>query len=131
MQPLTPERIAQSNLADLLIECPLLESALLEAGIEFDPDERTTLAEKLAQWSALRRQSNSQTFPPCPQWLHRKSAFASSETAGFANVLRHCGQRGGLRLPPCTNCGEPNMPLMRITVASSFSPNVTCGEQPR
>jgi len=57
MQPLTPERIAQSNLADLLIECPLLESALLEAGIEFDPDERTTLAEKLAQWSALRGQA--------------------------------------------------------------------------
>lgn len=57
MQPLTQERIAQLSLAALLIECPLLESVLLEAGIEFDPDERTTLAEKLAQWSALRQQS--------------------------------------------------------------------------
>ena len=57
MQPLTPERIAQASLADLLLECPLLESALLEAGIEFDPDEQTTLAEKLTQWAELRQQS--------------------------------------------------------------------------
>lgn len=57
MQPLSPEQLHHSSLAALLIEYPLLESVLLEAGIEFDPDERTTLVEKLAQWSALRRQS--------------------------------------------------------------------------
>mgnify|MGYP001417909573 CR=1 FL=1 len=57
MQPLTPEHLAQTSLAVLLIDYPLLESALLEVGIEFDPDEETTLAAKLAQWAALRGQS--------------------------------------------------------------------------
>jgi ABC-type lipoprotein export system ATPase subunit len=61
VQPLTPERLTQTHLATLLVEYPLLESALLEAGIEFDPDETATLGSKLDQWASLRQQS-AETF---------------------------------------------------------------------
>ncbi|MBM9616813.1 ATP-binding cassette domain-containing protein [Desulfobulbus rhabdoformis] len=57
MQQLTPEILAQTSLATLLVEYPLLESALLEVGIEFDPDEEATLGSKLEQWASLRQQS--------------------------------------------------------------------------
>nr|WP_320011520.1 ATP-binding cassette domain-containing protein [uncultured Desulfobulbus sp.] len=57
MQQLTPEILAQTSLATLLVEYPLLESALLEVGIEFDPDEEATLGSKLSQWASLREQS--------------------------------------------------------------------------
>jgi len=55
--PLTPEILAQTSLATLLTDYPLLESALLEVGIEFDPDEESTLGFKLEQWANLRQQS--------------------------------------------------------------------------
>ena len=54
MQPLTQEILTKANLATLLTDYPLLESALLEAGIEVDPAEEVTLPYKLAQWSELR-----------------------------------------------------------------------------
>jgi ABC-type lipoprotein export system ATPase subunit len=57
VQPLTQEKLTQTSLAVLLADYPLLESVLLEQGIEFDPAEETTLAAKLAQWSALRNHS--------------------------------------------------------------------------
>ncbi len=57
MQPLDRERLHRHSLADLLIEYPLLESALLEAGIEFDPDEQTTLPAHLARWAEVHGQS--------------------------------------------------------------------------
>ncbi|MDD2463037.1 MAG: ATP-binding cassette domain-containing protein [Desulfobulbus sp.] len=57
MQQLNPEILAQTSLATLLIDYPLLESALLEVGIEFDPDEASTLGCKLEQWASLRGQS--------------------------------------------------------------------------
>ena len=57
MQPLNPEILAQTSLATLLADYPLLESALLEVGIEFDPDEAATLGSKLEQWASLRHQS--------------------------------------------------------------------------
>lgn len=57
MQALTPEILAQTSLATLLEAYPLLESALLEVGIEFDPDEQSTLGAKLDQWASLRQQS--------------------------------------------------------------------------
>jgi len=57
VQPLTDEILARTSLASLLADYPLLESALLETGIEFDPAEEVTLPAKLAQWAALRGQS--------------------------------------------------------------------------
>lgn len=57
MQQLNPETLAQSRLATLLVDYPLLESALLEVGIECDPDEEATLGSKLDQWASLRQQS--------------------------------------------------------------------------
>ncbi|WP_319589079.1 ATP-binding cassette domain-containing protein [uncultured Desulfobulbus sp.] len=57
VQPLTQEKLTQTSLAALLADYPLLESVLLEQGIEFDPAEEVTLAAKLAQWSALRHHS--------------------------------------------------------------------------
>jgi ABC-type lipoprotein export system ATPase subunit len=57
VQALTPEILAQTSLATLLNDHPLLESALLEVGIEFDPDEQATLGAKLDQWASLRQQS--------------------------------------------------------------------------
>nr|WP_321466361.1 ATP-binding cassette domain-containing protein [uncultured Desulfobulbus sp.] len=57
MPDLTPEILAQTSLATLLVEYPLLESALLEVGIEFDPDEKATLGSKLEQWADLHQQS--------------------------------------------------------------------------
>jgi ABC-type lipoprotein export system ATPase subunit len=56
VQPLTPDILAQTSLSTLLNDYPLLESALLEAGIEFDPDEEATLGAKLAPWASLRQQ---------------------------------------------------------------------------
>ncbi|MGE4560677.1 MAG: ATP-binding cassette domain-containing protein [Desulfobulbus sp.] len=57
MAPLDPALLTQTSLAALLADYPLLESALLEVGIEFDPDEEATLGSKLDQWSELRHQS--------------------------------------------------------------------------
>jgi ABC-type lipoprotein export system ATPase subunit len=54
---LTPEILAHTSLATLLNEHPLLESALLEVGIECDPEEPATLGAKLDQWAGLRQQS--------------------------------------------------------------------------
>jgi len=54
---LNPEILAQTSLTTLLADYPLLESALLEVGIEFDPDEESTLGSKLEQWANLRQQS--------------------------------------------------------------------------
>lgn len=57
MHSINLEHLNKTSLAALLVEYPLLESALLEVGIEFDPDEEVTLGAKLAQWAALRDQS--------------------------------------------------------------------------
>ena len=60
MQPLTPYILAQKSLAVLLGEYPLLESALLEVGIEFDPADDSTLDAILDQWATLRHRSKEE-----------------------------------------------------------------------
>ncbi len=57
MQPLDKETFADSSLTNLLAQYPLLESVLLEQGIEIDPGEEVTLTDKLSQWADLRNQS--------------------------------------------------------------------------
>lgn len=85
MHPLSPEHLAQTSLASLLIDHPLLESALLEAGIECNPDEQATLGAKLAEWANLRDQSAEGLLAQLSARIEELSTLLSS--CGSLNQL--------------------------------------------
>ncbi|MGD9947449.1 MAG: ATP-binding cassette domain-containing protein [Desulfobulbus sp.] len=110
MPALNPEILAQTSLATLLVEYPLLESALLEVGIEFDPDEEASLGSKLEQWANLRQQSAKTFLAGLIERINELQALLGSTTtltqveiiAGFdksahpESVERICLKRGDL-----------------------------------
>jgi len=110
VQPLTPEILTQTSLATLLADYPLLESVLLEAGIEVDPSEEVTLPAKLGQWPALRQQPVEALIErllaridelsgllASPASLDRLEIIAGRDKSGQSEqVGRICLQRGDL-----------------------------------
>ncbi len=85
MPQFSPEHLAQTSLASLLIDHPLLESALLEAGIECNPDEQATLGAKLAEWANLRDQSAEGLLAQLSARIEELSTLLSS--CGSLNQL--------------------------------------------
>jgi ABC-type lipoprotein export system ATPase subunit len=52
------DEILNLNLSELFIKIPVAESVFLENGIEIDPQEKISVAEKILEWAKLRNQSS-------------------------------------------------------------------------